>query len=105
MFDFKHQRPYLVYNLTARGRRLVATGPIVLPVPISVRELERLEEEKKQNTLAELKDKGVDLQQIPQEELEPGEGEARGHCRTQALVQLRGFNDSARTFRLGGSIG
>ena len=76
VFDFKHQRPYSVYNLTARGRRLVATGPIVLPVPISVRELERLEEEKKQNTLAELKDKGVDLQQIPQEELEPGEGEA-----------------------------
>ena len=35
-----------------------------------------LEEEEKQNTLAELKDKGVDLQQIPQEELEPGEGEA-----------------------------
>ena len=76
MFDFKHQRPYSVYNLTARGRRLVATGPIVLPVPISVRELERLEEEKKHNTLAELKDKGVDLQQIPQEELEAGKGEA-----------------------------
>lgn len=78
MKNSSHQyaRPYSVYNLTARGKRLVATGPIVLPVPISVRELERIEEEKKQKTLAELKDKGVDLQQIPEEELEAGEGEA-----------------------------
>lgn len=74
----KHQyaRPYSVYDLTAKGKRVVQDGPIVLPVPVSVREHEKLEEEKKQKALAELKEKGVDLQQIPQEELEAGEGEA-----------------------------
>ncbi len=51
-------------------------GPMVIPVPTSVREYEKLEKEKKEKTLAELKDKGVDLQNIPQAELESGEGEA-----------------------------
>jgi hypothetical protein len=51
-------------------------GPIVIPVPPSVREQEKLEKEKKEKTLAELKNKGVDLQNIPQAELESGEGEA-----------------------------
>ena len=48
----------------------------MLPVPLSVREMERIEEEKKQKTFADLKQKGVDLEQIPQEELESGDGEA-----------------------------
>lgn len=65
-----------MYDLTAKGRSVLVDGPIVLPVPVSVREHEKLEEEKKQQTLAELKSKGVDLEQIPQEELEEGNGEA-----------------------------
>ncbi len=47
----------------------------MLPVPLSVREQEALEEAKKQKVIAELKDKGVDMEQIPLEELEVGEGE------------------------------
>jgi len=72
----QYSRPYSVYNITQKGKSVISDGPIMLPVPASVRELERLEEEKKQQTLAELKRQGVDLQQIPQEELENGEGEA-----------------------------
>ena len=66
----------MVYNLTAQGIQVVLDGPIVLPVPSSIREQEKLEEAKKQRTLAELKDKGVDIENIPQSELESGDGEA-----------------------------
>jgi len=66
----------MIYNLTHKGMAVIADGPIVLPVPASIREAERLEEENKQKTLAELKRKGVDLQQIPEDELEAGDGEA-----------------------------
>ncbi|KAL7552803.1 hypothetical protein ACHAWF_016059 [Thalassiosira exigua] len=74
----KYSKPYTVYDLTPRGKAAATAtdDPIVLPVPASVREQERLEEEKRQETFAALKDKGVDLQQIPQEELDAGDGEA-----------------------------
>jgi len=72
----KFARPYSVYELTQKGKSVLADGPIVLPVPNSVRQQEKLEEEKKQKILAELKGKGVDLEQIPQEELEAGDGES-----------------------------
>jgi len=70
------QRPYLVYNVTSKGMKVLVDGPIMLPVPLSVREQEALEEERKQKVISELKNKGVDMEQIPPEELEAGEGEA-----------------------------
>jgi hypothetical protein len=66
----------LVYDLTPKGCKVLTDGPIVIPVPPSVREQEKLEKEMKQKTLAELKNKGVDLQNIPRAELESGDGEA-----------------------------
>lgn len=72
----QYSKPYLVYDLTPKGKAVLSSGEIVLPVPPSVREQEKLEEEKMRKTLAELEGKGVDLQQIPQEELEAGDGEA-----------------------------
>jgi len=74
--SYKYSKTYSVYDITAKGRKVLIEGPIMLPVPASIREQERLDEEKRQKTLAELKDKGVDLEQIPQEELEAGDGEA-----------------------------
>lgn len=71
-----NQRPYLVYDVTSKGMKALVDGPIMLPVPLSVREQEALEEERKQKVISELKDKGVDMEQIPPEELEAGEGEA-----------------------------
>ncbi|KAL7539535.1 hypothetical protein ACHAXR_009382, partial [Thalassiosira sp. AJA248-18] len=72
----QYARPYSVYGLTPKGHEVLSGGPIVLPVPTSVREQEKHEEEKKRQIIAELKSKGVDLQQIPQEELEAGDGES-----------------------------
>ena len=66
----------MVYDLTLKGKGVLSDGAIVLPVPTSIREQEKIEEAKKKQALAELKDKGVDLGQVPQEELESGEGEA-----------------------------
>jgi hypothetical protein len=50
-------------------------GEIILPVPTSLREFEKIEAEKKRQALENLESKGVDLDQIPQEELHSGEGE------------------------------
>ncbi len=66
----------MVYELTSKGKEVLRDGPIVLPVPQSVREQEKMEEEKKRETLAELNKFGVDLRNIPQAELETGDGEA-----------------------------
>lgn len=65
-----------MYNVTSKGVNVLVDGPIMLPVPLSVREQEKLEEEQKQKVIADLKAKGVDMEQIPLEELEAGEGEA-----------------------------
>ena len=68
-------RPYMIYDLTPKAKGVLADGPIMLPVPVSLREEEKLEAEKKRKELAELEKRGVDLQQIPQDELENGDGE------------------------------
>lgn len=69
------KKPYVVYSLLIKGQAAMTKGEIILPVPTSVRELEKVETEKKRLALAELEEKGVDLNQIPQEELHSGEGE------------------------------
>jgi hypothetical protein len=50
--------------------------PIILAVPKCIRELELVEAKKRKRALEELEKKGVDLQHIPEEEKEAGEGEA-----------------------------
>ena len=65
-----------MYDLTPKGIIAAKEGTIILPVPVSIREYEQHEEEKKRKTLEELQSKGLDLERIPQEELEAGEGEA-----------------------------
>ncbi|KAL7497312.1 hypothetical protein ACHAWT_005759 [Skeletonema menzelii] len=71
----KYAKPYVVYSLTLKGQAAMTKGEIILPVPTSVRELEKAEAEKRRQALADLKSKGVDLEQIPDEELHCGEGE------------------------------
>ena len=48
---------------------------IILPVPPSIREIEAEEEKRRQATLNNLKQAGVDLSKIPKQELEDGESE------------------------------
>lgn len=54
----------------------------MLITPASLRELERIEEEKLQATISNLEKAGVDLQQIPKHELENGDGDVLKALRT-----------------------
>ncbi len=71
----KYSKAYSVYYLTSKGMKAAESGPIVLPVPLSIRMEERTEEEKRKKTISALEVAGVDLNLIPEEELESGEGE------------------------------
>ena len=75
LFLILKKKPYVVSALTLKGQAAMTKGEIILPVPASIRELEFKEAEKKRQSLADLESKGVDLEQIPDEELDSGEGE------------------------------
>lgn len=87
--DSPPQRPYTVFSVTAKGRSAAVSGEIVLPVPQSVREQERLDEEKRLATLRDLESKGVSMDAIPQEEIDEGDGEA-----IRALKRWHSYVDS-----------
>jgi hypothetical protein len=53
---------------------VLRSGPIVLPVPSSIREYEERQRRKVENDLEELEKAGVDVSQIPREEIEEGDG-------------------------------
>ena len=61
--------------MTSRGWNALDFGPIVLPVPASVRETEQKQKKELQESLKVLEKAGVDLEQIPKSELEEGDGE------------------------------
>lgn len=58
-----------------KGWSVLNSGAIVLPVPASVREWEEKQKIALQESLKNLKDAGVNIEQIPKQELEDGEGE------------------------------
>ena len=71
-----YQRSWTTYSISPAGARALAQSlPVVLPVPESVREVERLAEEKRQKVLAELEQNGIQRDKLPQEEVEKGDGE------------------------------
>jgi hypothetical protein len=85
---------YTTYELTVKGSHALRdeSTPIMLPVPLSIRELERAEEEKRQKRLAMLEKSGVNLKQIPQAEVDAGEGEViqaftKWHSYLESLVR------------------
>lgn len=61
--------------MTPKGRSVLEVGPIVLPVPASVRELEEKQKKALSDSLEILQKAGVDIDQIPKKELEEGDGE------------------------------
>ena len=70
-------KSYVVYKISTKAATVISKDkPIVLSVPPYIRELELKEEEKRKKALQELEQKGVDLQHIPKEEQESGEGDA-----------------------------
>jgi hypothetical protein len=60
--------------LTDQGRIVLAVGPIVLPVPSSIRQFENEQKAKIEKSLQQLKAVGADVDQIPKHELEEGDG-------------------------------
>lgn len=71
------------YNLTAKGwSSLQNDEPIILPVPVSVRELEQKLEEDMKKSLVDLKAFGADVDQIPKKEIDEGDGEVMRSLKT-----------------------
>mmetsp|Transcript_3408 Transcript_3408/g.4926 ORF Transcript_3408/g.4926 Transcript_3408/m.4926 type:complete len:389 (+) Transcript_3408:1155-2321(+) len=73
----KYSRTWGTYEVSPKGKEALNNTqiPILLPVPPSLREIERIEEEKRLAVLAQLKDAGVKLEELPKQEVENGEGE------------------------------
>ena len=88
-----YSNTWTTYNIAPRGKRALenASEPIILPVPASLRDVEQIEEEKRQKTLSQLKDAGYDLDRIPQAEIEVGDGEV-----IRALKQWHNYIDGLR---------
>ena len=63
------------YNLSSKGYAALNQGPIILPVPVSIRKYEEKEEKAMKKTLLNLEKAGFDVAQIPEAELQEGDGE------------------------------
>jgi len=63
------------YDLTFKGRTALEAGPIVLPVPAFIREIELKEKAHNRSRIALLENAGVDISQIPSNEIESGDGD------------------------------
>lgn len=69
-------RTWTVYSLTTKGGGALSQKvPILLPVPESIRQIEKQEEEKRQKVLAQLERNGIKQDKLPREEVESGDGE------------------------------
>ena len=86
-----YKRSWTVYNVGDSGRRILyENGPIMLPVPDSLREVERQEKARKEMVLKKLEERGVSLETLPSEELEMGDGEViRAYTKWNNYVSLQ----------------
>lgn len=86
-----YSRSWTVYSVSDTGRRcLYGTDPIMLPVPDSLREVERQEQARREMVLKKLEEKGVSLDTLPSEELEMGDGEViRAYSKWNNYVSLQ----------------
>ena len=86
-------RSYPTYCVAPLGLIFLenTTATLILTVPESVREDERLAEEKRQKILSRLTSAGVDLSKIPEAELKMGEGEVMN-----AYTHLYNYVDNLR---------
>ena len=87
-------KSWTVFAVTALAVHALKTPtePILLPVPDSLREMERQAEMKRQRVLQQLKDAGVEISKLPQKEIEDGDGEViqaylKWNRRLEALEQ------------------
>jgi len=82
-------RTWTVYDITMKGStHLHQDLPIYLPVPTSVREMEKLEQERRQRVLDGLSKKGLPLDRIPEEEIKEGDGVViRGYSKWYSYLE------------------
>ncbi len=67
---------WTVYDITPRGRQVLQNRntPILLPVPQSVRDQEKQEDERRQRVLKELSNRGLKKETLPESEVNAGDG-------------------------------
>lgn len=88
-----YDRAWTTFQLSKLGQEAVNLSlPILLPVSESVRQIERQEEQKRQEVLRELQTNGIDLGRIPSHEIEQGEGEV-----INAYMKWKRFESSLQT--------
>jgi hypothetical protein len=90
--DGSFKRSWTVFSISVTGRRYLMNknDPIMLPVPDSLREVERQEKARKDMVLKKLEERGVSLDTLPAEELEMGDGEViRAYSKWNNYVALQ----------------
>jgi len=72
-----YNNSWTTYDITYKGKKQLETpmSPVILPVSPGIRVLEDKDEEKRQLLLSQFKNSGVNIADIPEEELERGDGE------------------------------
>jgi ATP-dependent DNA helicase RecQ/Werner syndrome ATP-dependent helicase len=86
------KRSWTVFSLTELGRKVLIDQNIIilLPVPDSLRETEERERLRRERVLKNLEEKGVNVQQLPAEELQKGDGEViRAYSKWTNYVSLQ----------------
>lgn len=81
--SYQRSSSYSVYSLGALGFGAIRpnnTQPIMLPVPDSIRKYEQQQEMKRQQLEANMKEKGLSLDMLPQEEVEALDGPTVRAC-------------------------
>ena len=91
-----YNRSWTVYTLTNRGiaaldKKNGANETIMLPVPDSIREAERVAEAKRQRILEQLEANGIERTTLPVKELETGDGEV-----IRSFTKWHNYLDSKR---------
>ncbi|CAB9500421.1 syndrome ATP-dependent helicase homolog [Seminavis robusta] len=99
-----YQRTWTTYSITEKGVRVLRDQslPIVLPVPAWVLEAERIEKERRQRVLKQLEDSGVEIDKLPQEECEAGDGDViRAYSKWHSyLKSMKDRNNEDRVAQL-----
>lgn len=76
--------------VTPEGRKALydRSVPIKLPVPEAILAVERKETARQERVLAKLKENGVQIEKLPQEEIETGDGDViRAHSKWQSYLE------------------
>jgi len=116
--SYGRQTSWTGYSLTSQGRQALLLNStetkIMLPVPASIREYEEEQKKKMEARLQELQTVGVDVKQIPKEELEEGDGIVlkalqtwfryleilKKNDRNERLAQLKDLRSRIETWRM-----